>query len=332
MEGNFESGPPLSGDQRRGNHITIADAPPRRPRTAWAWTVTTVAILLSLTISLHSFLPGSLATLTATALPWLGWFLPLLGIGAILTRLKRVWIMVLLPTLIWCVMVGSVLIPLDSGSAAVDPEQVLTVASHNVKGGSGSAAQSARDLSAEGAEIIALVELDANDREAASEELAASHPYSYMVGTVGLWSAYPIELEQPLTLGLGWRRALSADVKTPSGPVSVYVIHAASFRPGDQEDRDSMLQHLGKLLPQDSNERIVVMGDFNATTFDPAMSAILDTVTAPHQSTPSWGFTWPAGFAVARIDHILQRGFTPLENRVFSAGRSDHRANLMTLQ
>lgn len=288
------------------------------------------SILLALTILFHTVLPGSLGTLVATALPWLGWMLPALLVGALLTRARRAWLVVAVPALVWVLMVGSILLPLG-GTANTDPESQLTVATHNVRGASNSAASSARELAAEGADVIALVELDADNRDAAAEELAATHPYSYMVGTVGLWSVYPIEQQVPLELGLGWRRALSADVSTPSGPVSVYVVHAASFRPGDQRDRDTMLQNLGELIPQDLNERVVVMGDFNATTFDPAMQKILDSVSEPRQSSPSWGFTWPAAFPIARIDHILERGFTPVANRVFSAGESDHRAILTVL-
>lgn len=304
---------------------------PRRPHLGWARTVAIAALVLALAILLHRFLSGSFGTLVATALPWLGWLLPLLFVAALLTRARRLWLVVLVPAGVWALIVGSTLVPLGGGAPDSAPEDQLTVASHNVRGASNSAAASARKLADEGADVIALVELDAENRAAASQELATSHPYSYMVGTVGLWSVYPIEQESPLELGLGWRRALSADVSTPNGPVSVYVIHAASFRPGDQRDRDTMLQNLGELIPQDLNDRVVVMGDFNATTFDPAMAAILDTVSEPRQSAPSWGFTWPSAFPVARIDHILERGFTPLENRVLAAGDSDHRALVTVL-
>ncbi|UOQ60234.1 endonuclease/exonuclease/phosphatase family protein [Leucobacter rhizosphaerae] len=299
---------------------------------AGARTIAVVSVLLTLTIALHSMLPGSLGTLVATALPWLGWLLPLLGIGALLTRRRRAWLIVLLPTLVWALLVGTVLLPLGRSANAVPADERFTVASHNVRGDSNAAAASARDLAVEGADVIALVELDADDREAAAAELAATHPYAYTVGTVGLWSVYPLEQQTPLDLGLGWQRALSADVMTPSGPVSVYVVHAASFRPWDQGNRDTMLQRLGELVPQDLAERVVVMGDFNATTFDPAMATLQSAVSEPRQSSPSWGFTWPSAFPAARIDHIFQRGMTPLENRVVAAGDSDHRAVLAVLR
>ena len=299
---------------------------------AGARCIAVASVLLALTIALHRALPGSAGTLVATALPWLGWLLPVLAIGALLTRRRRAWIVVLLPALVWVLLVGTTLLPLGRTANAVPADERLTVGSHNVEGASNSAADSARALAAEGADVIALVELDADNRAAAAAELAPTHPYSVTVGTVGLWSVYPLERDTPLDLGLGWQRALSADVITPSGPVSVYVVHAASFRPGDQDDRDTMLQNLGALVPQDLAERVVVMGDFNATAFDSALGALQETVSEPRQSRPSWGFTWPSAFPLARIDHIFQRGMTPLENRVLAAGDSDHRAVLAVLR
>lgn len=280
--------------------------------------------MLTLTIALHSVLPGSLGTLTATVLPWLGWILPLLTIGALITRRPRAWIITLVPALTWALLVAPAALPL--GDAGGSGSSTLTVATHNVRGGEGTAIESARALAAEGADLISLVELTGADREAAAAELAPSHPYSYQVGTVGLWSKYPMEYEQPLDLGLGWKRALSADVLAPGGTVSVYVVHAASFRPGFQTERDTMLRNLGELVPQDASDRLIVMGDFNATAFDPALGPLLETVSEPRTSGLSWGFTWPTTAPIARIDHIFERGLTASESRVLTAGASDHKA------
>lgn len=290
----------------------------------WARVIAVVAILLSLAIAFHSVLPGSLGTLTATVLPWLGLLLPVLTIGALATRRRGAWIITLAPAIVWGLLVAPAALPL--GDASGSGSMPLTVATHNVRGGEGTAVESARTLVTEGADLISLVELTGGDREAAAAELAASHPYSYQVGTVGLWSKYPLEYEQPLDLGLGWKRALSADVLTPGGTVSVYVVHAASFRPGVQTERDTMLQNLGDLVPQDVSERLIVMGDFNATAFDPALRPLLKTVSEPRTSGLSWGFTWPTAAPFARIDHIFERGLTALENRVIAAGASDHKA------
>lgn len=299
----------------------------RRHRTRqirWARSIAVAAVVLTLTIAFHSVLPGSLGTLTATVLPWLGWLLPVLTIGAFATRRHRAWIITLAPALAWALLVAPAALPLgDAGGSGSDS---LTVATHNVRGGEGTAIESARALARENADLISLVELTDSDREGAAAELAEGYPYSYQVGTVGLWSKYPLAHEQPLDLGLGWKRALSADVLAPGGTVSVYVVHAASFRPGSQAERDTMLRNLGELVPQDVSERLIVMGDFNATAFDPALGPLLETVSEPRTSGLSWGFTWPTSIPIARIDHIFERGLTAVESRVITAGASDHKA------
>lgn len=268
-------------------------------------------------------IPGTLGTLLATVLPWIVAPLVLLVIGALVVRRRSAILLALIPLCAWLTVVFPAALPLGATTAATDS---LTVATQNVRGGEGTARESAASLAASGASIIALVELAGEDRSEADAELAHSHPYSNQVGSVGLWSEYPLEYEKPLDLGLGWKRALSADVITPTASVSVYVVHAASFRPGSQSDRDTMLSNLGALLPQDLSERLIVMGDFNATTFDPALQPILKTVSEPRTSGFSWGFTWPEQAPIARIDHVFARGLTATESYVMTAGRSDHRA------
>jgi vancomycin resistance protein VanJ len=295
-------------------------------RTA-ARLIAVLAVLLAVAFLAHPLIPGAVGTAIATALPWLVLLVPVLVIAALLTRRRRAWLVAGVPLLAWLVVIGPLLLPLAApASAATAP--TLTVASQNVQAGSGTAAASALALAGEGADVIALEELDGAAREAASEALDESHPYSYAVGTVGLWSRYPIVNEQPLDLDLGWNRALAADLETPSGLVSVYVVHAASLRPGAQSDRDGMLAELAAIVERDENERVLVMGDFNATSTDPAMRALQRSVSEPNRTTASLGFTWPSGMPLARIDHIFQNGLNALESSVMEAGESDHLAVL----
>ena len=323
------NGMPDFHDAAAAAPVASAESAPQRTqrtrRSKWAWAITICSLLLAIAIAAHQWFPGSVGTLNASALPWYGWLLPVLLAGAVATRRRRAWLAAIAPALAWLIIVAPTALPLGGSGTALD-EGSLTVATQNVRGGEGTAVESARVLAAEGAEVIALVELTGADREAAAAELSGSHPYSYSVGTVGLWSAYPLEFEKPLDLGLGWKRALSADVLAPGGTVSVYVVHAASFRPGIHTERDTMLRNLGDLVPLDVSERLIVMGDFNATTFDPALRPLLSTVSEPRTSGLSWGFTWPTSLPVARIDHIFERGLTAADSRVMSAGTSDHRA------
>ncbi|MGX5697795.1 endonuclease/exonuclease/phosphatase family protein [Agromyces soli] len=295
------------------------------------------AIALTVVIVL-GLVPGFVGASVATALPWLGLAVAALLLIALLVR-RRVWLVALVPVLAWAVAVGPSLAGISAASfaaassggavagdaAAANGEQ-LVVASQNVEAGSGTAEASAAALVASGAQVIALTELDPEARGQAAEALVASHPYSYAVGTVGVWSSLPISGEQPLELGLGWNRALTVDVETPSGPVSVYVVHAASLRPGLQSDRDTMLAELGARIAADDAPRVIALGDFNAASTDPALAGIRAELSEPAQSTPSFGFTWPTAFPLARIDHVFQRGLTPLKNTTEPAGASDHLA------
>jgi vancomycin resistance protein VanJ len=207
-----------------------------------------------------------------------------------------------------------------------DPAGSITVASQNVEAASGTAAASGLALADRGADIIALEELTASSRTEASAALAASHPYSYTVGTVGLWSIYPLDDVRALSLGLSWQRALTASVRTPAGPVSVYVVHAASIRPGKQVDRDVMIAQLARTIAADTSERVLAVGDFNAASTDPALQPVTADLDEPNQSASSLGFTWPAAMPAARIDHIFERGLAATSNIVAAAGDSDHLA------
>ncbi|GAA2451676.1 endonuclease/exonuclease/phosphatase family protein [Agromyces soli] len=292
----------------------------------------TVVVLLGL-------VPGFVGSAVSTALPWLGLLLVPLLVAALAVR-GRTWLVALVPAIAWAFAVGPSFawLPAPDGDGAAvaadaaDAPAELVFASQNVEALSGTAADSATTLVAAGADVIALTELEGDAREQADAALEASHPYTYAVGTVGIWSTSPISNARPLELGLGWNRALTVDISAPAGLVSVYVVHAASLRPGAQSDRDTMLDELAAVIDRDENERVVALGDFNAASTDPALTGIRRTLSEPGQSEPSFGFTWPAAFPVARIDHLFQRGLTPVENTVLPAGASDHLAVLTTLR
>jgi vancomycin resistance protein VanJ len=320
---------PAGSESRRAGHL-------RRARG-----IAIASIALTVVIGL-GLVPGFVGASVATALPWLGYAVAVLLLVALLVR-RRVWLVALVPALAWAVAVGPSLAGISAasfaaiapgGSATADTSVAgdaanggrLVVASQNVEAGSGTAGASAAALVESGAQVIALTELDAEARGQAADALVASHPYSYAVGTVGIWSSLPLSGEQPLELGLGWNRALTVDVETPTGPVTVYVVHAASLRPGLQSDRDTMLAELGARIADDDAERVVALGDFNAASTDPALAGIRAELSEPAQSSPSFGFTWPTAFPLARIDHVFQRGLTPIENTTEPAGSSDNLA------
>lgn len=309
--------------------------PPRlRPRDRVALGC---AAAVTVAAFLHRVLPGPAGTFFAIILPWL-WIPALLCAACLPWARRRVRAVLLAPLLAWGLLAAPALIPLQAQAAPQAQDQTpaqssagsgrITVASQNVKAGSGadSTARAAGALAERGADVVVLVELDDAGRNAAREVLEGRYPHAYTVGTVGIWSRYPLNNTRALGLGLGWKRALAADVETPGGTLTLYAVHAASVRPGEQDARDEMLRDLSQVITDDDAPRAVAVGDFNAVAQDPALAGIRSTLAEPPQSTPSFGFSWPAGLPMARIDHVFQRGLLPQENTMLRAGNSDHLA------
>ncbi|CAN5156171.1 endonuclease/exonuclease/phosphatase family protein [soil metagenome] len=308
----------------------------RRRGNATLGMVTVILSLVLLALLLvHASVPdiAGAGLLLDTAIPWFGLFVLPLAVLALVSRRRRALLAVLAPVLAWALLFGPGLVPLSWSAVppSTEPGTTLTVASQNIEATSGTGAQSAQALAATGADVIALEEMTSTDFDTISSTLADAYPHSYGVGTVGLWSKYPVTNAQPLNLGLGWNRALAADLETPQGLVSIYVIHAASARPGDVSARDSMLTALATTLPKDENNRVIAVGDFNAASTDRAMAGIKSQLAEANQSEGMLGSTWPSNLPVTRLDHLLQRGMTVTSNTTLRAGGSDHQAILTSL-
>lgn len=303
-------------------------SPIRRTRPVRTLLVVFGSLAITLILVAHAWLPDAagLGLLVDSGLIWLGIFIPILLLLAVSTRRKRLTVLALAPTIAWSLLFIPGMVPL-MWSAPQETEHSLSVASQNVRAESGTAAESAAALASAGPEVLALQEVDGGSRAAVDAALAPHYAYSYRIGTVGLWSDFPIINATPLGLGLGWNRALFADLQTPGGLVRVYVIHAASARPAEHADRDTMLANLAATIAADSSERIIAMGDFNATSTDRHFAALARLLDEPRQDQGLSGFTWPASpVPLARLDHILQRGMAVTSNSVIKAGDSDHLA------
>lgn len=308
------------------HHRAPASARPRRTRLGTV--VVASSLLLTFVLLGHAWLPdiAGLGLVIDSGLIWLGAAVPLLGLAAIAARRKYLAAAVMVPAVVWSLMFVPGMVPL-AWSAPAPVADAMTVVSQNLQAESGTGAESARALAATGAQVVALQEIDGGSREAVNAELDPHYGYSYRIGTVGLWSSYPILNAQPQDLGLGWNRALSADLQTPSGLVRIYVVHAASARPLEHAERDTMLANLGQAIAADDSERVIAVGDFNAASSDRNFPAGTAKLSEPRQDAGLAGFTWPASpFPVARLDHILQRGLTATSNTVMPAGASDHLA------
>ncbi|MGH3706161.1 MAG: endonuclease/exonuclease/phosphatase family protein [Agromyces sp.] len=309
---------------------------PRRPeirrRTRLTRVMCALAVALAIVLVFHVAVPdvAGLGLVVDTALPWLGLAVVPLLVMAAVARGRAAIAASVATAAVWGAMFVPSIVPLSWTAASPSAAQ-LTVASQNVEAGSGTAAESAAALAATGADVVALQEMDAESREAAGSVLDEVYPHRYGVGTVGVWSAFPIENAQMLDLGLGWKRGLAADLETPSGPVSIYVVHAASARPAAHDERDAMLANLADHLDRDENARVVAIGDFNAGSSDRALGGVAAQLAEAGQSDGGFGFTWPAAAPVVRLDHVFQRGMEVVSNSTVSAGGGDHLAVVATL-
>ncbi|MFL4476392.1 endonuclease/exonuclease/phosphatase family protein [Paeniglutamicibacter sp. MACA_103] len=280
----------------------------------------------ALLMAFHSRVPDALGIglLLDNAAPWMVLAVPALLLLALASRSRTSLVVLLIPTLTWLFIFGSAMVPL-SWSAPPSGAHTLVLSSQNIKAGTGTAAQSALELAAGGSDVIALQELDAGSAQRVTAALEERYPHHFVVGTVGVWSKYPLTNSQPLELGLGWERALSTQVDTDSGNVRLYVIHAASARPNDHVDRDEMLAQLAAAVRADPHENMAAVGDFNATSTDRAFKEISTILEEPNQDDGLLGFTWPRSpFAMMRLDHVLVRGLEVTSNTNVEAGSSDH--------
>ncbi|MFF2549612.1 endonuclease/exonuclease/phosphatase family protein [Nocardia sp. NPDC058058] len=256
------------------------------------------------------------------AAPWLGVLVPVLAVGAVLCRCPAGAVATLAPLLVWAYLFGSWWAP---GPAADPgpPVPRLRVVSQNLFAANATPGASARALVATEADVLAVQELGGTNREAIVRVLDDTFAYRTELGTVGLWSRYPISDTTPVDVGVDWHRGLRTHIATPAGDLVVYVVHLPSIRPGETAARDRGLARLSRELSADRAERVLVAGDFNTASTDRNWRGF-----APGYRDIRTGaaFTWPAAFPIARLDHILVRGLTVPHTEVLRTPGPDHRA------
>ncbi|WP_374223851.1 endonuclease/exonuclease/phosphatase family protein [Streptomyces sp. ISL-11] len=288
--------------------------------------VAAFAALLGLLMLLHTHLPnrvGNLGSLTETFLPWLGLGIPVLFALALLRRSATALIVLLLPVITWVNLFGGLL-----GDKSGKSGGNFTVATHNVNAENPDPAGTARAVAASGADVVALEEL--SDASRYERALAGTYKYHSVKGTVGIWSKYPLELVQPVDIRLGWVRALRATVRSPEGPVAVYVAHLPSVRVKFNAgftagQRDSSAEALGRAIAQEPEKRVVLLGDLNGTMNDRSLAPITSQLrSAQGAAGDGFGFSWPASFPMARIDQIMVRGMEPKSAWTLPKTDSDH--------
>lgn len=324
-----ESGSDGAGTGREGSRLRRLLNSWRRDRRIWrrGILIALLAVLLAGVMALHARIPnryGNLGSLTETFLPWLGVFIPFLLILALLRRSATALIAVVLPTAVWLNMFGGLL---DDKSAAGGD---LTVVTHNVNADNTDPSSTAHDMAASGADVVALEELTETAVPVYEKALAAVYKHHEVVGTVGLWSKYPMKDTEAVDIKLGWERAMRSTVTTPGGEVAVYVAHLPSVRVKLEagftaRQRDKSANALGEAIAAEPIGRVVLLGDLNGTMNDRA----LNSVTSQMRSTQGaagdgFGFSWPASFPSARIDQVMVRGVEPVSSWTLPDTGSDH--------
>lgn len=301
-----------------------------RSRSPWARgrVLASLAVLTAVLMAFHSFVPnavGRIGSLLETFLPWLGLAVPLLLVLALLRRSAIALVALLLPVAVWGNLFGGpALADEDSG-----PHDIVAV-QHNVSDENSDPEGTASDLIEVAPDVIALEELTPSALSAYESALAAVYPHHAVEGTVGLWSRYPLSDVRPVDIkptGIpeGWNRGLRATARTPEGDIAVYVAHLPSVRIRwnglSSGWRDESAGLLGEALAAEKMDRVILLGDLNSTVDDRG----LDPVTEQMDSTGrNFAFSWPAGFPVSRIDHVMTRSMVVTDIRTLPATGSDH--------
>jgi vancomycin resistance protein VanJ len=296
-------------------------APWRRGAVAAALTA-----LVALAVAVPSLVPDTsahLGGLWETVLPWSVLVVPVAAAAALVRRSVPAGAAALLLLAVWLAGPGK---PLVTPAPGVEPN--LTVVTHNVSAATSDTGAVSGVLLSAAPDLVALEEVTWEQGEAYDAELTGPLPYSAREGTVGLWSRHPIVDAAPVDTGMGWARALRAEVDGPGGVFAVYVVHLASVRVDssgfDVERRNAGVRALGEVVAREPLERVVLMGDLNASADDRGLEPLTSRMESAHEVGEGLGFSWPADFPVVRIDHILTRGVTAARAWSLPQTGSDH--------
>lgn len=304
----------------------VLETPPARPTRPRGRVIAVFSALTALLLLAHPLVPnwvGNAGSLLETFLPWTGLLVLPLLVAALVRRSALALVSLLLPALVWGGFFGGRLF--DRTEAGGD----LTIVSHNVNDENPDPAGTARALAATGAQVIALEELKKSEIPKYEDALAEGYPHHSVQGTVGIWSTFPLGDTRPVAI-MPWTRALRTTVDTPKGAVAVFVAHLPSVRVRLEAGftatgRDEAIGLLADAVAADSSPRTVLVGDFNGTADDRALDPITARMrSAQEEAGDGFGFSWPAGLPLARIDQVFVAGLRPVAAWTLPATGSDH--------
>jgi endonuclease/exonuclease/phosphatase (EEP) superfamily protein YafD len=176
-----------------------------------------------------------------------------------------------------------------------------------------------RALSAQDADLLVMVEVDDQDRQALKDD--ARWPHQWWTSGIAVLSRYPLAGRSTPHWDM-----LSCVVQWPSCPeLRVIAIHTLKpMRPAWQRVRDHALADLTLEL-HGSPGPTVVLGDFNLTPADAVWRRLHAESGLSRPAAES--ATWPCALLGAgiAIDHILGRGVALTPTRAVWIWGSDHR-------
>ncbi|WP_418276441.1 endonuclease/exonuclease/phosphatase family protein [Isoptericola jiangsuensis] len=311
-----------------GGVITAPAPRPRRRGGPLAVLVALVAVATALLLALHGQVPDvyGIGSLVESFLPWSGVLLLVLAGVAALRRSWAAVVAVAFAAGVWAWVCWPLTAPDATGAGD------LVVVQHNVSDENTDPLGTAEVLLAAEPDVLTLVEVTPALDAAITAEVSDELPYRAVLGTVGIWSRYPLaDVEsvdfRPTGVVAQWQRGIRAVVDRPDGvdPV-VYAIHAPSVRLVPRggftsSTRDRALGLLGDVLADDPRSVVVLGGDLNTTLLDRALAPVLREVTTP---AGSFGGTFPAAVPLVRIDHVLARGAEVTGVSALGSTGSDH--------
>ncbi len=150
-------------------------------------------------------------------------------------------------------------------------------------------------------------------------------------GGLGLYSRYPIDD----VVRVGRDRAPFARLALPDGRrIRVLPVHAESPSTSPRVGRWAAdLAQLGRLV-ESAEDPVLLVGDFNASRWQPAFGALLRRgLTDAHEAVGlGLSRSWPDAFPLFRLDHALySRQFAARSVRDFRVPGSDHLAFVATI-
>lgn len=283
---------------------------------------------------------------------------PMALLVAWLTKRRQLAAVGLVPvaiaTMLWA---GSLLPAKTDGPAVVDAQSTITVMTYNVMAGDNDPDAIVGAILASGAQVVALQELNGDVGLELAERLEATHPYYDLApcpacgdwGSLGLFSAFPVEAVSADLGGPSTRNPQTTLLHHPRGDVLIVNVHNLSTPRFPQiwpeeitravTSREAVAVALVELVSS-SEVPVIALGDFNTTERSGAYRTLVGQLTdtwrragfgfgstfhgGPRASGP-WRLALPAW--LLRIDYVFhsrELSTVAVKMQPWSAA-SDHR-------